>query len=254
MRTGRRITVVAIIAVIFVILMSSLMRCTKVDSAEIGIKFNKLALTQEGTLDATPVSGYVVYCPITTDVHTYPLFVQRVDYSPFVVTSKDAATFTMDPVLAYQLNRDMAIKVFQKYRKQLEDIEQGYMRTIIYDAYRITANKYTSDSLMSSRAQFEAEVRVMLDSSLSNEGFIVNEFTSQITPPETLRKAIDAKNMAIQESLKAENEVKKAEANAKIAIAKAEGEAKALKIKAQTKNPPFGGLSNLAEKPGFEPG
>lgn len=227
-----RFTAVAIVAVVFVILMSFFMRCTKVDSAEIGIKFNKLALTQEGTLDATPVSGYVVYCPVTTDVHTYPLFVQRVDYTPFTVTSKDAASFTMDPVLAYQLNRDMAIKVFQKYRKPLEDIEQGYMRTIIYDAYRITANKYTSDSLMSSRAQFESEVRVMLDSSLSNEGFIVNEFTSQITPPETLRKAIDAKNMAIQESLKAENEVKKAEANAKIAIAKAEGEAKALKIKA----------------------
>ena len=229
---NRKIVLAVIIAVIFVVLMSCCVRCTKVDSAEIGIKFNKLALTQEGTLDAAPVSGYVLYCPITTDVHTYPLFVQRIDYTPFVVTSKDAATFTMDPVLAYQLNRDMAIKVFQKYRKPLEDIEQGYMRTIIYDAYRITANRYTSDSLMSNRAQFESEVRVMLDSSLSNEGFLVNEFTSQITPPESLRKAIDAKNMAVQESLRAENEVRKAEANAKIAIAKAEGEAKALKIQA----------------------
>ena len=36
----------------------------------------------------------------------------------------------------------------------------------------------------------------------------------------------------IQSALKAENQVKEAEANAKIAIAKAEGEAKALKIKA----------------------
>lgn len=36
----------------------------------------------------------------------------------------------------------------------------------------------------------------------------------------------------IQQSLKAENEVKKAEAEAKIAIAKAEGEAKAMRIKA----------------------
>lgn len=36
----------------------------------------------------------------------------------------------------------------------------------------------------------------------------------------------------VQESLRAENEVKKAEAQAKIEIAKAEGNAKAMKIKA----------------------
>ena len=43
---------------------------------------------------------------------------------------------------------------------------------------------------------------------------------------------IDAKNTAIQSALKAENEVKEAEANAKIAVAKAEGNARAMKIKA----------------------
>ena len=43
---------------------------------------------------------------------------------------------------------------------------------------------------------------------------------------------IDAKNQAVQASLKAENLVKEAEANAKIAIAKAHGEAEAMKIQA----------------------
>ena len=43
---------------------------------------------------------------------------------------------------------------------------------------------------------------------------------------------IDSKNAAIQSALKAENQVKEAEANAKIAVAKAQGEAEALKIKA----------------------
>ena len=138
----------------------------------------------------------------------------------------------MDPVLAYQLNRDMAAKVFATYRRPLQDIEAGYMRTCIYDAYRIVANGYTSDELMGSRAKFEAEVRAMLEKSMNDEGFIVKEFTSQITPPESLRKMIDEKNAAIQSALRAENQVKEAEANAKIAIAKAEGEAAALKIKA----------------------
>jgi regulator of protease activity HflC (stomatin/prohibitin superfamily) len=222
-----------IVIALILILSIFVCRCSKVDSAEIGIKFNKLSLTEQGNLDASIVTGYTFYCPITTDLHTYPTFEQRKDYDPaFEVTTKDAAIFKMDPTIAYHINRDKAITIFQKYRKSLPEIEDGYMKTVIYDAYRITANKFTSDSLMSNRAIFENEVRLMLNKTLYDEGFEVTEFTSKIDPPASLKNAIDEKNKAIQESLKAENEVKKAEANAKIAIAKAEGDAKALKIKA----------------------
>lgn len=227
----RFLTIAGFVIFIFLIPMF-VVRCTRVDSSEIGIKFNKLSLTDQGTLDATPVSGYVFYCPITTSVYTYPTFVQRANYEPFAVNTKDAAVFTMDPTMAYSLDRSKADKVFFKYRRSLQDIQEGYMRTVIYDAYRITANNYTADELMGNRAKFEQEVRVMLDSALTKEGFIVTEFTSQITPPASLRKMIDEKNAAVQAALKAENKVKEAEANAKIAIAKAEGDAKAMKIKA----------------------
>lgn len=206
--------------------------CTRVDSSEVGIKFNKLSLTDQGKLDATTVTGYIVYNPITTDIYTYPTYVQRVDYKPFTVNTKDAAIFTMDPTMAYYLNRNKATDVFFKYRRSLKEIQEGYMRTVIYDAYRVTANAYTSDELMANRAKFENEVRVMLDSTLTNEGFVVTEFTSQIDPPKSLRDMIDAKNAAVQAALKAENQVKEAEANAKISVAKAEGDAKAMRIKA----------------------
>lgn len=222
---------VAILAVI-VIVPTCLVQCTVVDNAEVGIKFKRFSLTDQGTLKATPVTGFVFYNPISTAVFTYPVFIQRVDYEIFSVTTKDAAVFAMDPVLAYQLERSRATDIFAKYRKPLKDIESGYMRTCVWDAYRITANNYTSDELMASRSKFEAEVRAMLDTSLGDEGFIVTEFTSQITPPASLSEAIEAKNKAIQESLKAENLIKQAEANAKIEIAKAEGTAKALKIQA----------------------
>ena len=216
-----------------VVLLIAVGSCTKmVDNSEIGIKFKKFSLTAQGELISTQVSGLTFYNPITTSVFTYPVFIQRVDYAPFNVTTKDAATFSMDPLLAYQLDRTKASYVFNKYRRSLRDIEQGYMRTCIYDAYRISANNYTSDELMGNRAKFEQEVRQMLEKSLGAEGFIVSEFTSQITPPLSLSAAIEAKNQAIQEALKAENLVKQAEANAQIAIAKAKGEAEATKVKA----------------------
>ena len=60
------------------------------------------------------------------------------------------------------------------------------------------------------------------------EGFIVNQFTSNLVYPETFKQAIEAKNNAVQAALRAENEVKTAEAQAKIKVATAEGNAQAL--------------------------
>lgn len=222
----------SILAIMIMAIFATSCGCTVIDNSEVGLKFKKFSLSEQGTLEAQPASGYVFYNPFTERVFSYPTFIQRVDYTPFTVTTKDAAVFSMDPVLAYQLKRDMAVKVFTTYRKPLADIEQGYMRTCIYDAYRICANNYTSDELMSSRAKFESEVRTMLDKTLGDEGFEVKEFTSQIDPPQSLRDMIDAKNAAVQASLKAANLVKEAEANAQIAIAKARGEAEANKITA----------------------
>ncbi len=230
MKKNRTATIIGLAVVALVVLIIS---CTKmVDNSEIGIKFKKFSLTDQGQLIATEVTGLIFYNPITTRVFTYPVYIQRVDYQPFTVTTKDAAEFTMDPMLAYQLERDKASYVFNKYRRDLREIENGYMRTCIYDAYRISANNYTSDELMANRAKFEQEVRQMLIHSLGSEGFNVQEFTSRITPPKSLSAAIEAKNQAIQEALKAENLVKQAEANAQIAIAKAKGEAEATKVKA----------------------
>lgn len=223
---------VTIMAVFTAMLMFNSCACTIVDNSEVGIKFNKFSVTDQGKLEAAPCTGYTFYNPFTTDVFKYPVFVQQVDYPAFSVTTKDAAIFSMDPYLAYQVDRNKATDIFTKYRKPLKDIETGYMRTCIYDAYRIIANNYTSDELMASRAKFEEEVRTMLNNSLGSEGFIINEFTSQINPPESLRRMIDDKNAAIQAALRSENQVKEAEANAKIAVAEAEGEARALKIKA----------------------
>ena len=207
--------------------------CTVVDSGEVGIRFHKWSASEEdyGGVEGT-CKGWVFYNPITTNVFTYPAFIQRKQYETIKVNAKDASLFDMDPTIAYRINPEMACDIFTKYRVGVKELEDGYIRTCIYEAYRTCANQYTSDSLMSNRANFERDVRQRLEKSLMAEGFIVEEFTSKITPPQSLLAMIDAKNTAIQSALKAENEVKEAEANAKIAVAKAEGNAKAMKIKA----------------------
>ena len=207
--------------------------CTVVDGGEVGVKFHKWSSdTQDyGAVEGT-CKGWVFYNPFSTSVFTYPTFTQRKQYETIKVNAKDASLFEMDPTIAYRINPEKACDIYVKYRVDIKELEDGYIKTCIYEAYRTCANSYTSDSLMSNRANFERDVRARLEKSLMAEGFIVEEFTSKITPPASLTSMIDAKNAAIQSALKAENEVKEAEANAKIAVAKAEGNAKAMKIKA----------------------
>ena len=157
---------------------------------------------------------------------------QRKNYEPFNVNAKDASIFSMDPTIAYRIDEDKVCNIFVKYRKGVRELESGYIRTCIYEAYRTCANQYSSDSLMSNREKFENDVRTRLDATMRDEGFIVEEFTSQITPPESLTQMINEKNIAIQSALKAENKVKEAEAMAKIAVAEARGNAEAMKVKA----------------------
>lgn len=220
----------SIIALFMCLFVSS---CTVVDSGEVGIRFKKWAASEEnyGGVEGT-CHGWVFYNPFSESIFTYPTFIQRKNYDAFTVNARDASTFTMDPQIAYRIDHDKATHIFTKYRKGITDLENGYIRTCIYEAYRTCANQYTSDSLMSHRAEFERDVRNRLDKSLRAEGFIVEEFTSAITPPKSLSDMIDSKNRAIQSALKAENQVKEAEANAKIAVAKARGEAEAIKIAA----------------------
>ena len=202
-----------------------------IDAGHTGILFRKFSSdsSKHGSVEQT-VRGWVVYNGFISNIYTYPTFIQRKTYAAISVNAKDASIFRITPTIAYRLNPDKITDIFVKYRKKLPEIETGYLYTAVYDAFRLTGNEFTADSLMSNRGVFEQRVRERLTQTLEKEGFIVEEFTSSIEPPESLRNAIDSKNEAVQHALKADNEVKAAEARAKIAAAKAQGFADSLMI------------------------
>jgi len=92
----------------------------------------------------------------------------------------------------------------------------------------MTANAYTAEELISNRQIFETKVRATLDANLLKEGFVISQLTSNLIYPETFKRAIEAKNNAVQTALTAENQVKTAEAQAKIKVATAQGNAEAM--------------------------
>ena len=203
----------------------------RIDAGYEGIKVN-LYGDDKGVDDITLVTGAVWYNPITTAVYEYPTFVQTVDYAPFSINAKDGSSFTVDPTISLKIVDGKSAEVFKKYRK--EDITEVINTTLynyVRNAFRIQLNNYTTDELVSKREEFEKAIEERLSTELLAENFKLEQMTSGLQYPQTLVNAIDAKNAAVQEAQKAQNEVLKIKAEAEKKIAAANGEAQALKIK-----------------------
>lgn len=208
----------------------------RIDAGCVGIKVN-LVGDNRGVDDITEVTGWVLYMPLFTQIHEFPTFTQVKDYESFHINAKDGSEFTVDPTLSYYVDRNMVPKMFSQYRRNLTDLENGYIRNVIMDSYRIVANQFPSDSLISNRQQFEAKVQNMLQDELREEGFIFQQLTSNLAAPQSLKDAIDAKNKTTQEAYQAENKLRQAEAEAKAKIIAAEAEKKANDLKASALTP-----------------
>ena len=214
----------------FFLLVFLFMSCERIDAGHVGVKVNQYG-DNKGVSDVVEVTGMVFYNPITHSIYEFPTFIQHKEYTgdnSFVVNSKDGSEFHVSPIINYSVKREKVPAIFAKYRRSLEQIEEGFLKTAVFDAFRLATNKYTADELIGNRQNYENEVRRILETQLLNEGFIVNQFTSNLVYPETFKAAIEAKNNAVQAALRAENEVKTAEAQAKIKVATAEGNAQAL--------------------------
>ncbi len=219
----------------FFILVTLFFSCERIDAGHVGVKVNQYG-DNKGVDDVVAVTGMVFYNPFTTRVYEFPTFIQHKEYkgeNSFIVNSKDGSEFAVSPIMNYSVQREKVPAIFSKYRRPLEDIEEGFLKTAVYDAFRLATNKYTADELIGNRQAYEVEVRRLLDGQLLKEGFIINQFTSNLVYPETFKKSIEAKNNAVQAALRAENEVKTAEAQAKIKVATAEGNAQAMLTQAR---------------------
>lgn len=217
---------------ISVVLMFTMTSCyERVDAGYEGIKVN-LYGDNKGVDDVNLVTGAVWYNPITEAVYEYPTFVQTVDYEPFSINAKDGSSFMVDPTISLKIIDGKSPEVFKKYRKEnIEDVIKTTLYNYVKNAFRIQLNNYTTDELVSKREEFERSIEERLSKELEAEGFQLEQMTSGLKYPETLIASINAKNEAVQVSLRIQNEVAAVKAQAEKNIAEAEGNAQALKIK-----------------------
>lgn len=236
-RTNSRNPKIAIFSVVFVfVVLFSFISCQeRIDAGYEGILV-KLYGTEKGVQDVSLVTGRVWYNPITESVYEFPTYVQTINYESFTVNAKDGSVFNVDPTLSFKVKDGFSPMIFKKYRKDIGEITRTTLYNYIKDAFRIEFNKYTTDSIISNREKFEGAIQKNMGHLLDREGFQLEQMTSGISYPESITKAINEKNAAVQEALRVENELKIAQAQARKLIVLAESEARANELRKQSLN------------------
>lgn len=218
-----------VVLVGIVVLFFVMFAVERIDSGQTGIIVN-LAGSERGVDDAKVETGWVMYNRFAKQLFEYPAFAQIVDYEPFDIQDKKGTIFKTDPTIEYYIERENAKIVFLRYRKTTEELEQSVILTEVKNAYKDVAGLYETDSLINNRPAFEKEVEGLLRERLSQRGFTFSNIQSSVKPNEVLQAAIDAKNTAVQNALKVENEKKAAIAEAEKVVAAAKGKADANRI------------------------
>ena len=236
--------------------------CVKtIEPGHTGIKISKVG-SNRGVSHENLVTGWVFYFPLTTKIVEYPTFNQRVAWThdaseghpvneELSFQTKDNVPVTLDIAVNYTLQETKVPEFYSKFRAdQIEFFTHGYMRDQARNAINQIGSEYTFDDVNGAKKEeFFAKVNGYLAKDVAPYGVVIAgngvSAIGALRPPENLKAAIGARVQAIQESMKAENELRTYKANAAKAVAQAEGEAAAMRAKSASITPQFMELKKL---------
>lgn len=163
-----------------------------------------------------------------SEIYQVPMFEQKADPKSVKITAKDAGVFTVDPTYTYNATRGKGIDIVFAYKhvglgsEMMDNIEESILNPIVLNAYREAARTFTTDSLMNNLNAFEQAVESRLEKQFKLKGFDMGQLTSGLTPPQSMRDAIENRNNAVQQAEQVRNELQVSEMNLKKARIDAE--------------------------------
>ena len=148
--------------------------------------------------------------------------------------TKDLQQIHTDIVLNYRIDGSKAAHIYKEFGFDLQD--RVILPALSESLKAITAH-YTSEELVTKRDVVSAQVKDEVAGKLNKYGVAVGDISLvNFGFSAEYQKAIEAKVIATQSKLKAEQDLQRIEVEAKQEIAKAEGRAKAIQIETQAIN------------------
>lgn len=173
-------------------------------------------------------------------VYQFPIFEQNDtwegDREGFSFQTSEGMAVHADIGITYHLRPDAIPKIFQKYRRGMDEITHVFIRNYIRDAINKSASKTKIEDLYSGKESFFQDVESHVRADFQEIGIVLSRIylIGRFHFPTNVIAALNAKIEAMQRAQQRENELREAEAEAKKQIAKAEGQAKCAILQAES--------------------
>lgn len=184
----------------------------QIPNGYVGVVYSPNGGVQEKTL---PQGWHLV--GIFDKVTEYPIRMQTVDYKDIQVATSDGKNVTIDFAFTYSVQPEKVVDVFNKFGPiPVEQIEESYLRTRLWDAGRKAISKYSViDTYGEKSSEAAMDVQQIFSEDIKEIGFIVENLTLGVPQPdESTQAAIDKRVEAAQELERKQIELQIAEAEA----------------------------------------
>ena len=220
---------VAVIAVIILVFLFMLLNPLVIVSAgQRGVVMTWGAVSgdvlKEGIHWRTPIAQRVQIIDVQTQK-------EQVDANS---ASKDLQSVSATVALNYHIDPDKANFLWQNIGS---DYKIRIVDPAIQEAVKASTAKYTAEELITKRESVKDEIKTALQERLTKEFIIVDDFSiMNFNFSDEFNKSIESKMTAVQDALRAENDLRRIKTEAEQRVAQAQAEATAIKVQSEAAN------------------
>ncbi len=204
----------------------------KVPAGNVGIKVYLLGTSKGVESEELGVGRY--WIGFNEELYLFPTFKQNYSWQAsqgFKFQTKEGMEVQADIGITYYLEQSKIHKIFQKYRRGIDEITDTFLRNHVRDALNSIASDMEVESVYGKgKSNFIVEVEKKVRSQIEAEGIIIEKLyiVGSFKLPKAVTSALNRKIEATQRAEQRENELREAEAEAKKKIAEADGKGKSL--------------------------
>jgi len=235
---GKLTAIVSTIATIIVLVVAGLAWnfYEKVEAGYVGVRVNLLGSNKGVSDEVLGVGRYFIGW--NEELFKFPTFQQTYAWTTpegrgaFQFQSREGLSLQADVSLSYTVKPEKVSKLFQTYRKGLDEITKVYLYNLVRDSLVQFASTRSAESLYGAgKNEFIKDVTDFLRAKLDPVGISIDyvAIVGNVWLPHNVKTAIDEKVKAGQLAAQRETEVATARAEAEKTVATAEGQARSKK-------------------------
>lgn len=222
---GKKVKIIVGVCVALLLIVAiSIASITIVPAGHKGVTLNMGAVT-----GAVMNEGINFKIPFVQNAEIIDVRVKKYESKDNSSASKDLQTIKSSIAVNYRVNQDHVADLYQK-------IGMSYESTVINPAIseciKSVTSRYTAEELITKRTEVSEEMKKFLQNKLSEKYILVDSFNIiNFDFTDAFNTAIEEKQIAEQNALKAKYDLERIKTEAEQAVTKAKGEAEAMKLK-----------------------